>query len=535
MSGDTQFDVAIAGYGPVGATLAALLAKRGLSVVVIESQPEVYDKPRAIAIDHEGLRILQWAGLGGDLTDMIGHHPGTDFLGVEGQVIRKYDPQPPPFPLDWLPTATFVQPELEAMLRWTIGRAGQVRVLMPCTVNGFYASSTGVEISLQHADTRAEVIRAGYLVGCDGAGSFVRKRLDLPFEDLEFDEWWLVVDTRLKRETELPTRCVQYCRPSRPATFIIGPRNLRRWEIKVMPGENPEDYADPGRILEHLKEFVDVDALEIWRTAVYRFHALVATRWRRGRVFIAGDAAHQMPPFMGQGLCSGLRDAANLAWKLALVARGGGADAVLNTYETERKPHIRELVATTKSFGRVIGELDEEKARQRDVELRNELARGTAITVRQRYIPPLTDGMIAMVGAGMPASAAGTLFVQPRVHAASGDKVRLDDMTGEEFLIVSRSREAQDWLDKTALAIVEKIGATRLVIVPGAPEEPMAGNVPTLVETASLFTDWLAENKAEIAVVRPDRYVYGVAANAADLNRLIRALARQVFGEEQRQ
>src|SRR5262249_34587707 len=198
---------------------------------------------------------------------------------------------------------------------------------------------------------------------------------------------------------------------------------LRRWEIKLMLGETPEAFGAPDNVARQLARFVDPGAIEIWRSAVYRFHALVAERWRAGRAFLAGDACHQTPPFMGQGMCAGIRDAANLAWRLALVLRAGARDALLDSYETERKPHVEALVGFAKKAGEVIGELDVAAARTRDALLRGQLERGEAETIRQRYIPNLTGGVIDAASG----PAAGTLFVQPRV-GAEGDGELLDDV-----------------------------------------------------------------------------------------------------------
>src|SRR5262249_52098707 len=187
---------------------------------------------------------------------------------------------------------------------------------------------------------------------------------------------------------------------------------LRRWEIKLMLGETPEAFGAPDNVARQLARFVDPDAIEIWRSAVYRFHALVAERWRSGRVFLAGDACHQTPPFMGQGMCAGIRDAASLAWRLALVLHAGAQDALLDSYEVERKPHVEALVGFAKKAGEVIGELDIAAAQARDALLRGQLERGEAETIRQRFIPDLAGGVIDT------GPAAGTLFVQPRVGEA---------------------------------------------------------------------------------------------------------------------
>src|SRR4029077_15158949 len=227
----------------------------------------------------------------------------------------------------------------------------------------------------------------------------------------------------------------------RPATFIRGHGDLRRWEIKLLPGERPEDFGTPENVARQLARFVDPDAIAIWRSAVYRFHALVAERWRAGRVFLAGDACHQTPPFMRQRMCAGIRDAANLVWRLALVLRAGAQDALLDSYEAERKPHVEALVGFAKKAGEVIGELDLAAARARDALLRGQLERGEAETIRQRFIPNLAGGLIdAASGPG-----AGTLFVQPHVGEA-GEGELLDDVVEPNFLLATTIGEAQSWL-----------------------------------------------------------------------------------------
>src|SRR5690349_17713627 len=390
-----QYDVLIVGYGPVGATLAGLLVRHGLSVAVAEQAPGVYDRPRAITLDHEVMRVFQACGVAHEVEKFTAPHPGTHYLGVDGQVIRIYDPQPPPHPLGWVPSGTFVQPEVEAVLRAGVARSGRADVFLSTQVVAFAPQADRVDVTLRASDGGTErTVAARYVVGCDGANSFVRRRLGIGHKDLAFDEWWMVVDVRLKGPVELPKKCIQYCRPSRPSTFIVGPGDLRRWEIKLLPGESPEQFGRPENVAAQLGRFVDPAAIEIWRSAVYRFHALVAERWRAGRVFLAGDACHQTPPFMGQGMCAGIRDAANLAWRLALVLRAGAHDGLLDTYEVERKPHVEALVGFAKKAGEVIGELDVAAARARDALLRGQLERGEAETIRQRYIPNLTAGVL---------------------------------------------------------------------------------------------------------------------------------------------
>jgi 3-(3-hydroxy-phenyl)propionate hydroxylase len=519
-------DVAIVGFGPVGATLANLLGTLGFAVVVVERNREIYDKPRAITLDHEAMRLFQSCGLAHRIAPLLAPHPGTDYLGVDGQVIKRFYPLPPPWPLGWAPNAMFIQPELEAVLRDGVARCAKVRLRLGEEAVDLAQDGSAVRLTLRAAAGGTESrITARYLVACDGAGSVVRRRLAIAQEDLAFDEWWAVVDTWLRRETALPELCVQYCLPSRPATFIRGPRNLRRWEIKLLPGERPEEFQNERRIRQVLAPLVDTDAIELWRIAVYRFHAVVAREWRRGRVFLMGDAAHQMPPFMGQGLCAGLRDAGNFAWKLDLVEHHAAPPALLEAYAAERQPHVRQLVATTKEFGLVIGETDREAALRRDERLRAELARGAAETIRQRYIPGLAAGIIDRA-----APAAGTLFVQPWI-AAAGDAALLDDRLRGRFLIATADPAAQRWLDAGTIALWRRIGGERVVITSStdAPADADDETVRSVAEQDGLFRAWLQEHGCAAVIVRPDRYVYGGARDGADLNRLAHGLGRQLY------
>jgi len=525
MSTPAPYDVLIVGYGPVGATLAALLARHGLSVAVAEQAAGVYDKPRAITLDHEVMRVFQACGVAHEIEKFTAPHPGTHYLGVDGQVIRIYDPQPPPHPLGWMPSGTFVQPEVEAVLRAGVAHSGKADVFLATQLVAFSPHPDHVEATLRAADGGTErSVTARYLVGCDGANSLVRRRLGIGHQDLAFDEWWMVVDVRLVRPVELPQKCIQYCWPARPSTFIVGPGNLRLWEIKLLPGETPEEFGKPENVARQLARFVDPAAIEIWRSAVYRFHALVADRWRSARVFLAGDACHQTPPFMGQGMCAGIRDAANLAWKLALVLGAGASDALLDTYELERKPHVKALVGFAKKAGEVIGELDLAKAQARDALLRGQLERGEAETIRQRYIPNLTTGVLDAASGDV----AGTLFVQPRVGAA-GEGELLDDVVAPRFLLVTASVDTQVWLSPESLDIWRRIGGERLVIAPDA-TDGTDGDIRVAAERGRLLADWMARAGAAAVVVRPDRYVYGIASDATALNRQIAGLGAQLFG-----
>jgi 3-(3-hydroxy-phenyl)propionate hydroxylase len=537
ISAQMTYDALIVGFGPVGATMANLLARRGLRIGVVDAEFEIYDKPRALTFDHEAMRIFQACGLADRIAEFTAPHRGTHYLGIDGRVIKKFDPLPPPYPLGWSPTSTFVQPEIERLLRDGVAGSAAVDLFLGHLGVAFTQDDKGVALTvLDVTQGKERVLQARTLLGCDGANSFVRKHLDIPLEDLGFDEWWMVVDARIRRPVDLPPRSIQYCWPSRPSSFIPGPGSLRRWEIKLLPGEQPEEFGRHENVVRQISRFVDPSCVEIWRSAVYRFHALLAERWRHGRVFLLGDACHQTPPFLGQGMCAGIRDAGNLAWKLAMVVQEGAPDALLDSYEQEREPHVRTLVTTAKEFGQIIGELDPEAARIRDETLRGQLERGEAETIRQHFIPNLTTGIIDRDPG---ARAAGTLFVQPKIqrHArqdAMGDKVFLDDLLRFRFLIAAATAEPQTWLTPESRKLWRRLGGERIVIGPPdqthQPDGPAGNDVQYLAETDALFAAWISQYGCAAVVVRPDRYVFGTANDAAQLNRLVAAVGRHVLG-----
>jgi len=497
---DVRCDVAIVGFGPSGSVAAALLARLGHRVWVGDRLADVYDKPRAIALDHEILRVFQELGL----DEAVAAHtePFTDscYYGVDGQLIRRMTMLAPPYPQAWTPSVVFDQPSMERALRAVVAQLPGATVQLGAEVVALAQDETGATITL--ADGAR--VRARYVVGCDGASGRVRAWAGLPLEDLGFDEPWLVVDVLANDRglARLPRHSVQYCEPHRPCTYIIGPGRHRRWEISLRPGEDPAQAATPAGTWALLKRWITPEDGQLWRQASYRFHALVAQRWREGRVLIAADAAHQQPPFLGQGMCQGIRDVANLTWKLDAVLRGLAGDALLDSYGSERQAHVRELTRRLKAIGAVIGERDEARARARDARLLEEVGGQVAPTARQDVLPRLEVGVLA----SSDTPGRGVLFPQAWLKGA-GQVERMDQRLGRGWRLFTRSLD---------------VAPSPAGVVPAL----HAHALEDLDEVDGVLAQWFERMRCRAALVRPDHYVFGTADDLAGVNRLLDEASR---------
>jgi 3-(3-hydroxy-phenyl)propionate hydroxylase len=316
-----RFDVAVVGLGPTGATVANLCGAWGLRTVVFERSTAPYPQPRACHLDAEVARVFQHLGFEDRLGEILTASAGMEYVDANGRSLFTFEGFEREPLLGWPEDLVFVQPELDAMLRDGLAQYGHVEI------------RSGAD-----APPLAELRDlARFVVACDGASSSVRAQCGIGLDDLGYDERWLVVDVMLHDPDEppLPGIIQQVCDRRRLATFVPSHGRHRRWEFRLADDEQP---VDPWRLLAPWGVRPEHGALV--RAVAYRFHALVAQQWRHGDVFLAGDAAHQMPPFMGQGMCSGVRDAANLVWKLAAVVHDGAPDSLLDTYESERRPHV---------------------------------------------------------------------------------------------------------------------------------------------------------------------------------------------------
>lgn len=485
-------DVVIVGCGPVGALAANLLGRAGLSVLVLEKEQEHYPLPRAVHLDHEMMRLFQSAGvIDAVLPDMVATD-GHLHIGSDHGVIRYMGTVGKPQPFGWANDYFFYQPELEAHLRDGMATLDRVVLALGAEFTGLEQDADGVTVHYT-ADGQEQTARGRWVIACDGSRSPVRKALGVRLDDLDFEEPWLVVDaevegpvtfpplTGVPEGADLQRLSVMMCDPSRPATIVPGRGNHRRWEFMLLPHEDDAVMMQPENVGALVGAWMKDVPHKIVRAATYRFHGLVAEQWQVGRVFLAGDAAHQTPPFFGQGMCHGLRDVANLAWKMAAVAHDGAPDSLLATYQPERDPHVRSVIGAAVAAGRYICELDRAKAAARDAEIRARAAQRAGETAAD-LIPAIGTGVVLAGSAS-----AGERFIQPKL----GDGRRLDDLSGQGWRLIVR--------DATVAGEDERV--TRV-------------DASTVADSGALIA-WLDTRGVDAVLVRPDHYVFGTAKGSA--------------------
>lgn len=512
-------DVLIVGYGPVGETAALLLGHAGLRVEVIEEQTDIFHLPRAAACGSEAMRVLQKVGVAAQVEAISAPMDSVEYLGADGVSLGGRSFTGLETDSGWHTTYMWYQPEFDRALRGGVERYPNVTVRLGDRVTHVEDDGEVVTAHTESPDGTKAASRARFVLGCDGARSLIRSTMGSELVDHLDDEEWLVIDAFLPTDPGEAPKVVEYCDPTRPATWIICEGRHRRWEFLVMPGETREELEAPERVRELIAPWVDAAEVEIVRATVYSFHALLADRYRQNRLLIAGDAAHQIPPFLGQGLVSGIRDVANLAWKLDMVIRGQAGDALLDSYQQERHPHFETILGFTGFLKSVISTTDPVAAVERDKNFADMKARGESPFDKDLVMPHLVGGVLDPDGS----PSTGEIFPQHWI-TDDGARVRFDDAAGDGFLLVAPSGFALD-LDQSVLATF--VG--RPVAVLGSPSDSdhaamlAAGGWKVLVDEAGELTSWLEGHGA--ALVRPDRYVYGTVATPGEAPRLLDALA----------
>jgi len=476
--------VAVIGYGPTGATAANLLGQLGLKVLVIERDPDVYGRARAISTDEEVMRVWQSVGLADRLgQDMLSDRP-LNFVDADGvpfidlKITSRGTGHPP--------QQFLYQPAVDQVLREGVARFPNVEVLLEHECLRVVAK--GHEVELMLADLLTDTFkrfRASYVIAADGGSSPTRGQLGVGYTGRTYGERWVVIDTKVLKEWECHERLRFHCNPSRPTVDCPTPLGHHRWEFPARTDEDDETLLREENIWTVLNDQgITPEHVKILRAVIYSHHVRVADRWRVGRVFLAADAAHAMPPWIGQGMSAGVRDAANLCWKLAAVLRGQAPESLLDSYQAERKPHVTEVTRRACFVGRIITESNRVIAAVRNHVFRalTRMPGVNAVLVKTTWIPDARyeDGFFA--AGNQPA--VGWQIPQPWVTDDTGATVRLDDLLGGQWAILHTG------VLPTGTRAWTELGVQAIRIVE-----------PTLVR-------WLRRKKASAVVMRPDGFIY---------------------------
>ncbi len=517
---DEFYDVVQVGYGPVSKSLAIMLSRLGYQVGVFERFPEIYPLPRAVCIDHEIYRALHANGFGRQIEACTSPAPLYRWFNADWKELLC---------IDWTTESisggqetNFIhQPSVERALDEVVRGTSNVSLQTGWEAIDVKQTKDHVELTVRDTQTKAtKIVKSRYLVGMDGANSFVRGVIGSGQQDLGFEADWLVIDLTLKDGVTVESlgipACGQYCNPVRPTTIVPGGmeggRVCRRWEFMRLPHETKAEMETTEKVWELLGAWIKPDQADLVRHTVYTFRSLVADKWRDGRVMIAGDAAHVMPPFMGQGMCAGMRDAWNLTWKLDMLLKGLIGDGLLDTYQQERAPHVSDVIRASIFLGQIICIPDPAEAAKRD-----ELFLSGGAPPPAPF-PILTDGLLDRDAAGKPRGLAGQLAPHANVRSAQGEG-RYDQVIGVGFALILAPGVEAAAISSSNREFLADIGA-KIV--------PLGAKPGEVVDVQGKFTNHLAEANVKAILVRPDFYIFGDAADARSVNALVDRLRAQL-------
>lgn len=480
-----MYDVAIVGAGPAGIVAANLCGQYGLTAIAFDREPDVYDLPRAAGLHDDVQRLLANAGLLEAVLPGTEEHVGAEFVDADGKRLIGIE-----FPgLKTLngfpPILSIAQPLVEKGLRSCLEQHDGVELHVAHEVTSVEQHDDHVGLEVRDLETGAtRAVEARWVIGADGASSPIRKRCGISWDSLGYDREWLVIDVEREPSADLPPFAQQLCDPARPTTLIPMPKPLYRWEFQLRPGETREEMEDRDRIWELLRPWAGPDDARIIRAVVYRFHATIADRFKEGRVFLAGDAAHQTPPFMGQGMCTGLRDAENLIWKLAAVRHGHASPALLDSYSEERHPMAVAMVQHSTNTGKLIDAYSQ-------MQVTGEPPPADLIEYGyggSKQLPSLSTGLLA------PGDSTWIGQLIPQCQVKNGASGPFDEVVGPRWAVLGK-KHPREILRADEAAAWESIGAC-------------------LIELDDPNVEWLFGDD-DVALVRPDRVIYSLGPTGA--------------------
>lgn len=508
-------DAVVVGCGPVGAIAANFLGLYGMRTLVLERELQEHTQARAFSCDDETQRNFQAAGLAGDLAVALWPCQSMDYVDSRKEVLATAVFKGLNFGNGHPALSFFHQPQLESVLRQGLNRFPHVELKMGLEVESYTQDAEGVTVQIKDRRTgRILSVRTRYLLGCDGGHSAVRQLMGVEMQGISYGEPWITL--ACTTPTPEPDFTYYVCDPERPGFATRCPLNEIRMDFLVREHERSDTIETKEFVDQLLGRFIDPKTVTVTRAAVFTFHSKVATRWRDGRVFLLGDAAHLMPPFLGQGMCSGIRDAVNLAWKLAQVKRGAAGDALLDTYEHERRPHVVSMIKATLMMGRVMLARSKFLSAVRNVLMRWSYRHvaGARSFLREFKAKPkllISQGFISN-GRRKSTAAEGTYFPQPQVAVAERGTLPLDDVLGNRFVVLCTA-DVSEPVRQSAEALARELGGALLRVLPA--DRVSEAGPGIVVDVEGKLAAWFTQYQADTALLRPDRYVYGASRGTA--------------------
>jgi 3-(3-hydroxy-phenyl)propionate hydroxylase len=503
-----HYPVIIIGSGPIGLTLANLLGRYGVQTLLVERNMTTVQEPRAVSIDDESLRTMQAVGIVDEVLRFIVPGYGSHYYTPGRACFARVEPTGRPY--GYPRRNAFRQPILEQQLRDALGRFDHVETRYGCRMDRYEQDDAQVVVHLLGADDTKRLVTCDYLVGCDGAASRVREQQGVQLEGTTFDERWLIVD--LENNTNTVTHTQVFCDTRRPCITLPGPDKTRRFEFKLLPGETDAELLEPSMVDRLIRTHGADPAARLRRKVVYRFHARVAPRWRFGRVFLAGDAAHLTPPFAGQGMNSGVRDAYNLAWKLASVLAGQVGPGLLDSYEDERKDHTWQMVQLALRMGKVMSPKNRlhgfiVQSAFRALKLWPAAADYVA-QMKYKPKPRFKSGFLLPAGKARQ-ELVGRLLPQPEI-VVDGRRKLLDETIGHGFVLLVRGEQAPASFAKLRQPIWDRLGVARVAMLPAGSFASVVEDVCIVSETDQTLAETLKSVPDCALLLRPDRYVAAI-------------------------
>ncbi|RZG77206.1 bifunctional 3-(3-hydroxy-phenyl)propionate/3-hydroxycinnamic acid hydroxylase [Acinetobacter sp. WCHAc060025] len=511
---DYTTQVAILGAGPVGLTIANYLSKQGVYVTVVEQLDSLIDYPRAIGIDDESLRTIQSLGLVDKVLPHTTPNHAMRFLTPKGRCFA--DIQPLTREFGFSRRNAFIQPQVDNVLLQGLKQYENTQVLFSRHLDEFTQDANGVTLNIKNKDGNQEVIHAQYLIACDGGNSIVRRTLNIGFDGKTAPNQWIVID--IENDPLATPHIYLCCDPVRPYVSAALPHGIRRFEFMVMPGETQEELSKPENIAKLLSKVLPTtDGIEVIRQRVYTHNARIADKFRVDRILLAGDAAHIMPVWQGQGYNSGMRDAFNLAWKVALVVQGKATPDLLDSYQVERKDHAKAMIDLSVMAGHVLAPPKKWQGFVRD-----------GIAYALNYIKPIKQYLLEMRFKPMPKyndgaliqdhrkdSPVGKMFIQPQVQLENGQTILLDEVIGNDFAVIAWGVDPKWGINDTNMKVWQSLGVKFIQVLPavqlGNEKRKIHDGVITIGDTGTEIRSWFGKTDQAMVILRPDRFVAALA------------------------